>query len=509
VNIKSDATGSMTNTVTVSPPQGTTGNTATATDTNTVNPTVNLAITKTDGSLVYIPGTPTTYTIIATNSGPSFLLNGKVVDVLPPQVSTATWTATYTGAGSTGPASGSGALNETISLAVGGTATFLFTVNIKSDATGSMTNTVTVSPPSGTTGNTATATDTNTVKPTVNLAITKTDSSLIYVPGTSTTYTIIATNSGPSFLANGKVVDALPPQVSTATWTATYSGAGSTGPASGNGALNETISLAVGGTATFLFTVNIKSDATGDMTNTVTVSPPQGTTGNTATATDTNTVKPTVNLAITKTDSSLVYIPGTSTTYTIMATNSGPSFLANGKVVDALPPQVSTATWTATYSGAGSTGPLSGTGALNETISLAAGGAATFLFTVNIKSDATGNMTNTVTVSPPAGTMGNTATATDTNTAQANGEPRHHEDGRLACLHSGHADDLHDHRDELGAELLGERQGGRCTAAAGEHGDLDGDLQRRRLDWAFASGTGALNETISLAVVARRRSCSR
>jgi uncharacterized repeat protein (TIGR01451 family) len=80
----------MTNTVTVSPPQGTTGNTATATDTNTVNPTVNLAITKDDGSLIYVPGTSTTYTIIATNSGPSFLANGKVVDALPPQVSTAT-----------------------------------------------------------------------------------------------------------------------------------------------------------------------------------------------------------------------------------------------------------------------------------------------------------------------------------------------------------------------------------------------------------------------------------
>jgi uncharacterized repeat protein (TIGR01451 family) len=119
--------------------------------------------------------------------------------------------------------------------------------------------------------------------------------------------------------------------------------------------------------------VNIKSDATGDMTNTVTVSPPAGTTGNTATATDTNTVNPTVNLAITKTDGVDFYVPGTSTTYTIIATNSGPSFLANGKVVDALPPQVSTATWTATYTGAGSTGPANGTGALNETISLAAG----------------------------------------------------------------------------------------------------------------------------------------
>jgi uncharacterized repeat protein (TIGR01451 family) len=418
VNIKSDATGDMTNTVIVAPPAGTTGGTATATDTDTAKPTVQLAVSKTDGVDFYVPGTSTTYTIIATNSGPSFLANGKVVDVLPPQVSTATWTATYSGVGSTGPASGSGPLNETISLAAGGVATFLFTVNIKSDATGDMTNTVTVSPPEGTTGNTATATDTDTAQPDVNLSVTKTDGVDFYVPGTSTTYTIIATNAGPSFLANGKVVDALPPQVSTASWTATYTGIGSTGPSSGTGSLNETISLAGGGTATFLFTVNIKSDATGDMTNTVTVSPPQGTTGNTATATDTDTARPDVNLSVTKTDGVDFYVPGTSTTYTMVVTNAGPSFLANGKVVDALPPQVSTASWTATYSGVGSTGPASGTGSLNETISLAAGGSATFLFTVNIKSDATGDMTNTVTVSPPAGTTGGTVTATDTNTCK-------------------------------------------------------------------------------------------
>jgi uncharacterized repeat protein (TIGR01451 family) len=418
VNTKSDATGDMTNTVTVSPPAGTTGNTVTATDTDTAKPTVQLAITKTDGVDFYVPGTSTTYTIIATNSGPSFLANGTVFDALPFQVSSATWTATYSGTGSTGPASGTGGLDETISLAAGGTATFLFTVNIKSDATGDMTNTVIVAPPAGTTGGTATATDTDTAKPTVQLAVSKTDGVDFYVPGTSTTYTIIATNSGPSFLANGKVVDALPPQVSTASWTATYSGVGSTGPASGSGPLNETISLAAGGAATFLFTVNIKSDATGDMTNTVTVSPPAGTTGNTATATDTDTAQPDVNLSVTKTDGVDFYVPGTSTTYTIIATNAGPSFLANGKVVDALPAQVSTATWTATYTGIGSTGPSSGTGALNETISLAGGGTATFLFTVNIKSDATGDMTNTVTVSPPQGTTGNTATATDTDTAR-------------------------------------------------------------------------------------------
>ena len=287
----------MTNTVTVSPPAGTTGETATATDTNTVNPTVNLAITKTDSSLVYVPGTSTTYTIVASNSGPSFLANGKVVDALPPQVSTATWTATYTGAGSTGPASGSGPLNETISLAAGGTATFLFTVNIKSDATGDMTNTVTVSPPEGTTGNTATATDTNTVNPTVNLAITKTDGTDTYKSGGTTTYTIELKNNGPSDANGVTVIDVLPPEIdiTTTTWFASYSNASGnlpTVPTKGN--ISGLVSLQ-GGLGTVTITINATivtvppppQTKFGDMINTVTATPAEGT-GQPVSATDIN-----------------------------------------------------------------------------------------------------------------------------------------------------------------------------------------------------------------------------
>jgi uncharacterized repeat protein (TIGR01451 family) len=299
VNIKSDATGNMTNTVTVSPPAGTTGNTATATDTNTVNPTVNLAITKTDGSLTYyVPGTSTTYTIVASNSGPSFLANGKVVDALPPQVSTATWTATYSGAGSTGPASGNGALNETISLAAGGTATFLFTVNIKSDATGQHDEH----------GD--------------GLAAVWYDGQYgdrdrhehgasqrrepchhedgrhrhLQVGGT-TTYTIELKNNGPSDANGVTVIDVLPPEIdiTTTTWFASYASASGnlpTVPTKGN--ISGLVSLQ-GGLGTVTITINATIVTVppppltkfGDMINTVTATPAEGT-GQPVSATDIN-----------------------------------------------------------------------------------------------------------------------------------------------------------------------------------------------------------------------------
>jgi uncharacterized repeat protein (TIGR01451 family) len=178
-----------------------------------------------------------------------------------------------------------------VSLAVGGTATFTFTVQIKPEATGDLVNIATIAPPPGTQGTPATTSDTNTqASPQVTLSVTKTDFTDRYTPGTSTTYTIIVTNSGPSFLKGGIVKDMLPsPQGAGASWTATTFGIGSSvTPASGGNDIDATVDLPVNGTATFLYTVNIKSTATGQMDNTVTVSPPPGTTGNTATATDSN-----------------------------------------------------------------------------------------------------------------------------------------------------------------------------------------------------------------------------
>ena len=44
-----------------------------ATDTDTSAPVADLSVTKTDGSATYTPGGSTTYTIVVTNNGPSFV----------------------------------------------------------------------------------------------------------------------------------------------------------------------------------------------------------------------------------------------------------------------------------------------------------------------------------------------------------------------------------------------------------------------------------------------------
>ena len=191
------------------------------------------------------------------------------------------WSWSYTGAGSRGPASGTGNINATIDLAAGGTATFTVVAAISSTATGNLVNTATVTPPAGTTdpnGANNSATDTDIAAPVADLSVSKTDGSATYSPGGSTTYTIVVTNNGPSFVTGATVTDILPAAITSATWTATYTGTGSTGPASGSGNISTSVNLASGGTATFIVTANISSTATGNLVNTASAGVPTGTT---------------------------------------------------------------------------------------------------------------------------------------------------------------------------------------------------------------------------------------
>src|SRR5262249_58754728 len=138
--------------------------------------------------------------------------------------------------------------------------------------TGNSVHTATVSAPAGTTdpvtGNISVKAA-DTTGPRSVLSVTTTDVALSYTAGTSTTYTIVASNAGPSDVTGASVVDAQPSGVSFS-WTASYAGGGS-GPASGSGSIGASVNLPVGGTASFTVTASISSSLTGDLVNTATV----------------------------------------------------------------------------------------------------------------------------------------------------------------------------------------------------------------------------------------------
>jgi uncharacterized protein len=231
--------------------------------------TADLSITKTNGSTTSVPGGRTTYTLTASNAGPSNVSDATVADAFPASL-TCTWTCVGAGGG-TCTAAGAGNINDTANLPVGGSVTYTASCNIGASATGTLSNTATVI--STTTdpnpGNNS-ATDSDTLIAEADLAITKTDGVASVTAGGSTTYTIVASNSGSSNVSGATVVDTFP-AVLTCTWTCAGAGGGSC-TASGTGNISDTVNLPVGGSVTYTASCNIAASATGTLSNTATVS---------------------------------------------------------------------------------------------------------------------------------------------------------------------------------------------------------------------------------------------
>jgi uncharacterized repeat protein (TIGR01451 family) len=180
-----------------------------------LGPQADLSITKTDGQATAVPGEPVTYTIVAGNAGPSPVTNATVADTPPAALTGVTWTCTAT-PGSSCPPSGNGAIGASVNLLMGGTATFTLTGTIAPGATGTLSNTVSITVPPGVTDPDATdnqATDTDTLTPEADLSLAKSDSPDPVATGALLTYTIVVTNQGPSTSPSMTITDPLPPGV--------------------------------------------------------------------------------------------------------------------------------------------------------------------------------------------------------------------------------------------------------------------------------------------------------
>ena len=198
-----------------------------------------------------------------------------------------------------------------------------------------------------------------------NLGITKTDGVASVVPGTSTTYTIVASNAGPNAVAGASVVDNPPAGLTFTSWTCVASAGSACGNASGSGPINELVSLLNAGTATYTVIAAIAPGATGTITNSVTIIVPPTVVDPTPannTASDTDTLTPVSALAVSKTDGSATYTPGGTATYTVVVTNAGPSNAINATVSDPLPAGVTlSANATCLAAGTANCGTVTGT----------------------------------------------------------------------------------------------------------------------------------------------------
>ncbi len=207
-----------------------------------------------------------------------------------------------------------------------------------------------------------------------DLYVSKTNNTTSLVQGSSTTYTVRVTNAGPSTIATPVLKDSSGTGL-TATAVACSSASGNkctTAPTLASLSSGITIaSLASGEFYEILVTSNVTASS-GNVTNTATIELPNfasstgescvtsngitrsynQTTG-TCTTTDTDSVTPATNLAITKTGTSSVKA-GQPVSYTIKVWNKGPAAVTDAMMTDVVPNNISgvylqcTATGTAT-----------------------------------------------------------------------------------------------------------------------------------------------------------------
>jgi uncharacterized repeat protein (TIGR01451 family) len=257
-------------------------------------------------------------------------------------------------------------------------------------------------------------------QPFADLAVSKTNGVSTVLAGTSTTYTITVSHAAGAATTTATVSDAVPAGASGCTWTCSAAGGASCGAASGTGAIGETVTLVPGSSVTYLFTCSIPLNApAGTLSNTVTVSgvapDPDGLNN---TATDTDTIQAVADLVVTKTDGVSSVIAGGSTTYTVVVSHGGgAATVSDAVVVDNIPAGLS-CTWTCAAAGGAACGAASGSGNINQTVTLPPSGSVTYTLSCNISPSASGTIANTASVSSatvPDPNPGNDS-ATDTNT---------------------------------------------------------------------------------------------
>jgi uncharacterized repeat protein (TIGR01451 family) len=408
---------------------GPSGATGAGSDSDARSAQVTLVVTKSDNSTTYVPGGTGLYVVTVRNTGTSDAVDVTVNDPLPVGVvltgavqcvvnGIATCGLVTGGAGQTTFAATGAGLGTGPADSLVFTAPVAFAPTLADDP---LVNTATATDLAS--GATASGSDSDALDAQPALAIAKTDGSDTYAPGGTGTYTVVVTNTGLSAALSVTVSDALPAGVTlTASALCVPAGTANCGTVTGGagetdfGTNGASIGAGGGDSLTFTAPVAYTADMTTDpLVNTAVASdgvhPP-------VSASDIDALSANVVLAVTKTDGTSTYVPGSSGTYTIVVTNTGSSDAGNVSVNDALPTGV-TLNGPVTCNAAGNAGcgVISGVPDLTVTgarVGAGAGNALTYTMPVSFAAGlVTATITNIVTVTDIP--TGSSATASDTD----------------------------------------------------------------------------------------------
>lgn len=405
--------------VTSSTPDPTPGNNSATAAITPAPRQADLAVTKQAVTSPIVAGRPVQYRVTITNNGPSDAQTVTLTDALPAGLSAASASSTAGSCTVTGGTNVSCALGGLLS---GQSAQVTIDAQLAATATGNLVNSATASSPTAdpTPGNN-TGTATSPITASADLAITK--SAAPVVDGAQAVYTIVVTNNGPSVARSVSVSDPVPAPL-------TYASSSSTQGTCNAAGTPTTVTCAVGDLAPGeSATVTVRAGTPGDgsgrgASNTATVSSPtpdpiNG--NNSATYVLPTTAQADVSLA--KTVSPNPVVAGQTVTYTLTATNNGPSVATGVTITDAVPARVTGVSAT-TSTGGATCAATSGNNVSCSAATMASG--ATFVVTVTgtvAAGSATGALTNTANVASTTPTdptpSNNSATATTDVIARA------------------------------------------------------------------------------------------
>ena len=265
-----------------------------------------------------------------------------------------------------------------------------------------------------------------------DLRVTNDASDTSAIPGKPLTYTIIASNAGPSDNGAARLIDIFPPDLDCTYTSVADGGAAGNTSTDETGAvhLNETLSLPSGSEVTYTVDCEIDSAATVTLLNTATISSLASVTDPTPdndSATEETTLKPQADLSVIVTDGVTSAILGGSLTYTIDVSNLGPSDDPEATLTDDFPTELTWCSYTSQSAG-GLTGNTEGLGNLDDELSMPADSSVRYIVDCAIKIDASGTLSNTATIrasviDPNSGSDNSNNSSTDDDTRLVEGTP--------------------------------------------------------------------------------------
>jgi uncharacterized repeat protein (TIGR01451 family) len=175
---------------------------------------------------------------------------------------------------------------------------------------------------------------------TADLSISKSNNVSSVIPGSTVTYTIVVSNSGPAPIIGAGVTDTFPSEITNINWECIPNINSYCDPESGSGDIDIDVMIYPSEPLTITALTTINSTASGYLTNTTTITPPNGVFDpnfDNNSSTDVDILIPEADLQLNINDNPDPVIPGDQVTYTLNINNHGRSEAISLVVTDTLP----------------------------------------------------------------------------------------------------------------------------------------------------------------------------